>query len=174
MTPDSFDPNAIPTEREINLGNSLDEQYASEHFLGKNLREAEGLFADSFLYYEEDLMWMGPVAFRYYVRAAINYIKSDSSRGDPEVWSLDCPLAYLLEIDPDSLLPIAGLLEDACDYLLNNQSKFEVSPPGSPGNVDAADLSRMTQLRNKLAALAGNLNSPTPQDPETTDSSGLS
>jgi len=174
MTPDSFDPNAIPTRREINLGNSLDEQCACEHFLGKNPREAEKLFAESFSFYQEDLMWMGPVAFRYYVRAAINYIKSDASSGDPEVWSLRCPLEYLLEIDPDSLLPIAGLLEDACEYLLNHQSKFEASPPGSWGNADSVDLSRMTQLKSKLAALAGNSDSPTPQDPETTDSAGMS
>jgi hypothetical protein len=57
-----------PTREEINVYDSLDERVAVERFLGKNLEEAEALFGENLCRYTEDLMWMGPVAFRYYRR----------------------------------------------------------------------------------------------------------
>src|SRR5688572_29797752 len=61
-----------------------DERCAREHFLGKSLDDAEALFRKNALYYEEDLLWMGAPAFRYYVPAFIRYIQSDHSSGDPD------------------------------------------------------------------------------------------
>jgi hypothetical protein len=75
----------LPTAAEINIHDSLDERSACEHFLGKSVAEAETLFRDNALYYQEDLMFMGPIAFRYYVPAFINYIRGEgSSRGDSD------------------------------------------------------------------------------------------
>jgi hypothetical protein len=51
---------ALPTREEINVYNSLDEQWAVKMFLGKDLKEAEAMFREGFLSYQEDLMWMGP------------------------------------------------------------------------------------------------------------------
>ncbi len=62
----------LPTAAEINVYDSLDERYACKNFLGKNLGEAEELFRENALHYSEDLEWMGPVAFRYYIRAYID------------------------------------------------------------------------------------------------------
>jgi hypothetical protein len=64
-----------PSREEINVYDSLDERSACRNFLGKTLDQAEALFRESSLYYQEGLMWMGPVAFRYYIQAAINYPK---------------------------------------------------------------------------------------------------
>ena len=72
-------PSPIPSRSDINVFDTLDERDACEHFLGKNIDEAEALFREDFLCYQEDLMWMGPRAFRYYVHAAINYIHSDAA-----------------------------------------------------------------------------------------------
>ena len=70
----------LPTRDEINVFDSLDERCAVEHFLGKSLVEAEALFRENFLYYQEDLMFMGARAFCFYVRAAINFLRDPESQ----------------------------------------------------------------------------------------------
>ena len=80
-------PMSLPTAKEINPYDDLDGQYAEKHFLGKTLDEAEALFRESSITYQEDLMFMGPVAFRFYVQAAINYVESESARGDSDMIS---------------------------------------------------------------------------------------
>jgi hypothetical protein len=66
----------LPTAEEI-ANDSLDGRYAIKHFLGKTLAEAEELFAEGCahgipLTYTEDLYFMEPVGFRFYIRAAVN------------------------------------------------------------------------------------------------------
>ncbi|MHB1155299.1 MAG: hypothetical protein ACYC26_00525 [Phycisphaerales bacterium] len=80
----------LPSEKQINVFGSLDEQSAVEHFLGKNLQQAEELFRDNFICYQEDLMWMGPAAFCFYVDAAIAYLLSPNSTGDSSAVSSFC------------------------------------------------------------------------------------
>ena len=76
----------LPSAREINpIPECLDGRYAEEHFLGKDLDGAVTLFADNFLRYQEDLMSMGPVAFKFYIRAAIDYAESDEARFDCDI-----------------------------------------------------------------------------------------
>ena len=65
----------IPSHQDINVYDSLDERSACEHFLGKSLDEADALFRENWLYYQEDLMFMGISAFRFYVQAAIRFIQ---------------------------------------------------------------------------------------------------
>ena len=72
----------IPTEEDINVFNSLDERVAVEHFLGKSAEQAEKLFGENGLLYQEDLMWMGPMAFAFYLQAAANYVCGSQSEGD--------------------------------------------------------------------------------------------
>jgi len=73
---------SLPTQKDINVYGSLDEQYASEHFFGKDLHEAELLFRENCGYYCEDLMWMGIKAFQFYVTAAIRYLVSAGEQAD--------------------------------------------------------------------------------------------
>jgi hypothetical protein len=84
----TFNVTHIPTRDEINIYNSPDEQCACRNFLGQNLDEAQRLFADNSITYQEDLMWMGPVAFNFYVNAAISYIQSESAKHDSDI--IDC------------------------------------------------------------------------------------
>jgi hypothetical protein len=58
--------------------------YAYDHFFGRSLEEAFALFVENALYYEEDLVWMPPPCFRFYVLAYTNYLLSESSRGDAD------------------------------------------------------------------------------------------
>ena len=119
----------IPTEREINVYDSLDERCASKNFLGKSLAEAEALFRDNSLCYQEDLQWMGPVAFRFYIHAAVNYVQSERSTGDSSIVScLAMILNERLQNEPQELLPVADLLSVFCRYVAEHCDRFDATP----------------------------------------------
>lgn len=118
----------IPSREEIIGCGSIEQEAVCKNFLGKNIDEAEDLFRCASIVYQEDLMWMGIVAFRYYVNAAINYIRSSVSKGDSGV--VNC-FAGVLEfrIESDShqdLAPIADDLASICEYIIKNFEKFDV------------------------------------------------
>jgi hypothetical protein len=117
----------LPNREEINVHDSLDERSACKNFLGKNLDEAEAMFRENFLHYQEDLMWMGPVAFQFYVLAAIRYIRGNKSKGDSD--AISCFLGLLqfrLEWEPESLRPVAGELTQACKFVAEHFDRFYV------------------------------------------------
>ena len=60
-------------EEPLNDPPADDEQYAFHHFFGKSLEEAELLFVENAIYYQEDLMWMPAVCSRYYLMAYCDY-----------------------------------------------------------------------------------------------------
>jgi len=119
----------LPTRQDINIHDSLDEQTACWHFLGKTLEEAEALFRENPLHYQEDLMYMGPKAFGFYVQAAINDIQSPAADGDSDM--VNCfagTLEYRLKYEGDALRPIADKLASVCRYVLDHYDRFEVIP----------------------------------------------
>ena len=119
----------VPARSDINVYDSLDERRACEHFLGKTVEQAEALFRENSLYYQEDLMWMGPVAFCYYVHAAINYIRSEAATGDSAIIScLASLLAFRLEHQSPQLKPVAQPLAAVCGYILEHYHRFDLTP----------------------------------------------
>ena len=139
----------IPTATEINVHNSLDEQRACRHYLGKTLEEAEKLHHDGVLAYQDDLMWMGPVAFRYYVRAFIRFLHSEAATNCPDaINGFAGTLEIRLEYEPGELAPIARELADACTYILEHWNKFDPDPD-IYGNLDA----RYTTLKQAFTNL---------------------
>jgi hypothetical protein len=119
---------SLPTHEEINVHDSLDERHACKNFLGKTLEQAEAMFRESPLYYQEDLMWMGPVAFRFYVPALINYIQSSASKGDSDI--VNCfagVLEFRLEYERPDLVPIACELTQACRYIVDHHDFYELT-----------------------------------------------
>ena len=118
-----------------------DERCAREHFAGKSLEEAENLFRQNALFYQEDLLWMGAAGFRYYVAAFVQYLRSEHSAGDPD--AINC-FASLLEQRAHNracVVPVAKLLADACRDVLDNYDKFD------------ADLAIYGDLRPRYEAL---------------------
>lgn len=119
----------IPTCQDINVHDSLDERSACEHFLGKSLQEAEALFRENSLYYQEDLMFMGPSAFRFYAQAAINYIQSDAASGDSAIISCFAGiLEHRLEYEAEKLRPVAKHLAAVCGYVVEHYDRFDLTP----------------------------------------------
>jgi len=123
----------LPTAKDISpkFGTNYegnDERCAREHFLGKSLDEAEALFRRNALYYQEDLLWMGAAAFRYYVPAFIRYIRSEHSRCDPDAINCFVGLIERRAEQAKDVAPIAEVLADACRYVLDHYDKFEADP----------------------------------------------
>lgn len=119
----------LPTRQDINVYDSLDERSACEHFLGKSLEEAEALFRENSLCYQEDLMFMGATAFRFYVQAAINYIRSEAATDDSAIISCFATLLeYRLEYEEEDLRLVAGLLASICRYIAEHYDNFNMTP----------------------------------------------
>jgi hypothetical protein len=119
----------LPTAKEINPAEDLDGKCAEKHFLDKTLEQAEALFREAALVYQEDLMFMGPIAFRFYVQAAINYIRSDAAKGDSDI--INCfagILEHRLEFEAEELVPVAPQLASICAYILQRYDRFMLTP----------------------------------------------
>ena len=118
---------ALPTASDINVHDSLDERHACEVFLGKSVEEAEVLFRENALFYQEDLMWMGPVAFRFYVEGVIRYIQSDASLGDSDAVSCFATvLEFRLDRELVELASIADRLASICGYIIEHYDRFDL------------------------------------------------
>jgi hypothetical protein len=114
----------LPTRQEINPHDDLDGRVACEHFLGKSLEEAEVLFRESSIHYQSDLMWMGAVAFRYYLPAVVRFIRSEAA--DSDFVSHFCgTLEFRLEHESAELLPVAEQLATLCGYIIDHWARFE-------------------------------------------------
>ena len=140
----------LPTAREINpVPEFLDGQSAERHFLGKTLDEAEALFRENSLYYQENLMFMGVVAFRFYVRAAIRYLESDAAQGDADMVNCFASLLeYRIGYERQELRAIAAELVESCAYVISNFEKFDVDAD-IYGNLRA----RFEKLAGEFVAL---------------------
>jgi hypothetical protein len=120
----------LPTASEINpTPGNLDEQCAARNFLGKTLGQAEAMFREAALLYQEDLMFMGAPAFRFYVPAAINYIRSDAAAADSDM--INCfagILEFRLEYEAGEMVAVAPLLASACRHIVDGYERFDVTP----------------------------------------------
>lgn len=121
-------PPSLPTQKEINVYDDLDGRVACKNFFGKTLEEAEALFRENPLYYGNSLLWMGPIAFRFYMQAAIRFITSDHGAFEADFINGVCgTLNFRLEHEPlEELVPIAGQLAAICQYIVEYWEKFHV------------------------------------------------
>ena len=130
----------LPTENEINIYNSLDEITASEHYYNKSLKEIEVLLRDYSLDYCQDLMWIGPVAFNFYLDAIINYLKSKFSDGDSDI--VNCLLSVMeYRLEQKEFVLAVKPVNIIVDYIIGHYDKFE---------VDAAIYTDLLPKYNKL------------------------
>lgn len=115
----------LPTAEEINVFNSLDERCAVKNFLGKDLEQAQTLFAENFLRYQEDLMWMGPKAFAFYVPAAINFLLSEESDNAADaVSSFHSLVEFRLEYEPAEIARVGSILRAGILGMLENFERY--------------------------------------------------
>jgi hypothetical protein len=114
-----------PTGSEINVHNSLDEIAARDHFLNKSVEEGELLFRENSAYYQEDLMWMGPYAFTFYLQSAIRHVKSEYSSGDDHIISCLYDIV-LFRSEKEGFLLAGDGVKELVAYVIDHFDKFNV------------------------------------------------
>lgn len=132
MTAENTEP--LPTRSEIADENDLDGSHAINSFYGKTLKEAEALIAQGCrdsnpLTYTEDLLWMEPVGFRFYVRAAIAVCLSDDATGECDfISSMAGTISLWDQQHPGELAPCARLLADFCSAVVTQFERYDADP----------------------------------------------
>lgn len=131
MTPET--PDRLPTPEEI-ADARLDGRYAIKHFHGKTLAEAEEVFAKGArdhipLTYTEDLLWMEPIGFRFYIRAAIRFALSERATGQSDLINgLAGTISLWHEQHPGELTCCARLLADFCQAVVQQFDQYDADP----------------------------------------------
>ncbi|MBW2459302.1 MAG: hypothetical protein JRI68_32720 [Deltaproteobacteria bacterium] len=104
------------------------------------------MFCDNGLVYQEDLMWMGPRAFAFYLQAMTNYLRRDDAAGDDHM--IDCMCMIVNFRLPQEGFSLAlHHVHELLDYVLEHYEKFEVTEEVY-GDVKG----KYRQLRERLAA----------------------
>ena len=142
----------VPSRDDIDVYHSLDELEAVANFVGKSQKEAETLFQESS--YLDDLLFMGPKAFVFYLTAAVNYVVSEASAGDDSILSeMLIAVSYRAESGFD-------ILNDdvirSVDFVLENYARFEVDET-SYGDLRAQFQDLNARLSEELVARAGSI-----------------
>ncbi|MDR3232623.1 MAG: hypothetical protein LBT46_02965 [Planctomycetaceae bacterium] len=110
-----------PTEQDWehdHFDSNLDVEYAYKHFAGKTLEQAEELFAANALCYQEDLMWMPPTPFRYYICSYINYLLGNKSENDTDAASCFIALVkHKLKCERENILAVWNQVEETLKYI---------------------------------------------------------
>ncbi len=140
----------LPTASDIDESGSPDARVACKHFLGKTLDQAEAMFRDNALYYHEDLMWMGPVAFDFYVEAALRYLESDDTSGTA-LDSFAAVLEFRLEQDQTDFMPVAERLVRLCRRVEADAERLTATP-----EIAAELTARYRKLLNTFTRAAQN------------------
>lgn len=142
---------SLPTRKEINFYDELCSRDACQHFFGKSLEEAEALFRENPLYYGFDLLWMGPVAFRFYLPAAIRFIVSDHAALQSGFIKQFCDTLSLRLVHElfAELVPVAEQLADICDYIVGHWSKFDVDEK-IYGSLQRSEVVQLQQIFKQL------------------------
>ena len=121
----------IPTELDwsdpnTNPNNCADIRWAKEHFFGKTVEEAEELFIRNALHWQEAIMFMPSIPFRYYVHAYINYLLGDQSKGDDAGASSFLRLiGYKQEFDQADLLAVWSRVKETIEHIRKNSEWFD-------------------------------------------------
>ena len=76
----------IPSKKEWGVieKDNLDAEWAFKQFAGKSLDDAEKMFRENALYYQEDLLSMPSVAFNFYAPVFAKYILSEYAESDSD------------------------------------------------------------------------------------------
>lgn len=137
---------SIPSKREIDPYGDLDGASARRTFEGKSVAEAERLIAESSLARQEDLFWMGPVAFVYYLPAAAAYLEGESAAGDSDFVSSLCgTLVTRCEQDGAAIDEARPTMRRIADYVRENVGKFDLD-----ADETSSVLRKITALLDRL------------------------
>jgi len=120
----------IPTQADFQLlprrKYDPDHCHTWEHFGGRTLDEAYVVFRENPLRYPEDLMWMVPKPFCFYLPVALRYLQSAEASGDSDIISClasDIEFHFSCGHDIQAAFPC---IQAICDYVLSHYSEYDV------------------------------------------------
>ena len=122
-------PDRLPVKADfVSHDGDLDQTVAWDHFGGLTLDEAKMRFADNALYYQEDFMFMGTDAFRFYFSVLDAYLRNapdEESDDDHESWIIaQCIRAQFESDTVGRLRPIIPAIVDLAEFVRNNIRRF--------------------------------------------------
>ena len=123
----------VPAEEDWgNWQADLDQAYAHNIFAGRTLEEVMPLFEQNVIERTDELRFMPPVPFRYYMIGFRDYVMSkrvfntDHDASDAASCFLDLVLERL-ENARETIIPIMPDLMASVEYVACNQAKFDAS-----------------------------------------------
>lgn len=118
----------IPTVEDFYYDGELDEQWAVDHYLGRDIDFTLNRYytLDS-LSMVLDFTLVGAKAFRYYIFGAFRFLQDSRSTGEKDVYAaLPDIIPRKIDEDPQAFVPIRAYLLKFCDWATENYSKFEM------------------------------------------------
>lgn len=114
------------------FGGDLDARSAWAHFGGTTLEQAHAKFAEAPEVYQEDFMFMGPRAFRFYFPVIERYLLETSAADEDD----DCCASILargievqLRSTPEPLpAELRARILALCDYVRTNPGQYARAP----------------------------------------------
>jgi hypothetical protein len=139
-------PARLPSFDEIAADNLADAQLAAQNHHGKTIEDIEAIYREGLVEPLEDLCYMGPVGFCYYVRAAVNYIAGEiRAARDAEVGRL--AMAVRGQLGRPELRAVRDLLIDLSELIQRSWK------PPSPGAWSAEERREWREIGDSLRAL---------------------
>lgn len=128
-----IDPNRVPTEADWgDYKDGEDREYAHAIFAGKTRAETMPDFERCVIERADELRFMAPVPFRYYILAFRDHVLSPKLiDDDPGGWAPDAASVFLsvvrekLEEAPSDIRPIIPELLPALEYVASHQALYK-------------------------------------------------
>ena len=132
-------PEPVPSYSDVALGTAPWWLDAARSYVGKTDEETFEMLmaAGGGMEYVHDLLWVGPVAFRYYIRPLMRYVitlglvhnPKDGETCDPDfVSAMAGLLETWLERHPAELVGCAGEIETFCQAVFSDFPRFDTDP----------------------------------------------
>lgn len=118
----------LPRKADINVFDTLDEQCAERHFLGRTREEIHELLQEKYVSLYEDLAAMGPVAFAYYAPAweqLFGAFADIEQTDDVAEWTLSIISIRCISLEGETPGSIAAMnrMLDCCELYYNSPAR---------------------------------------------------
>ena len=128
-----------------------DDQYAWDLFGGLTLDQANHLFCENPLSYQEGFMWMGDKAFPFYFPVLDRYLRGVIPVSEYDylpVWIIASDIKWHVDNSPEAE-SLHGPILSLCDYVISHMSEFKLSEDYQRDSEEAWQELRLLTLEAK-------------------------
>ncbi len=121
----------VPTEEDWgSYVDDLDSMYAHKIFFGKTNQEMQPAFQEAVIERVDELRWMPPVPFQYYILGLRDYVMNQDTCLDDRSDAASCFLTLVTEKAKDHsdyIKPVLNELMPAIKFVADNQSLYDAN-----------------------------------------------